>query len=437
MGFAAFAPLIGAGVSGLASASGGKGGGQSSSSGNQAIDIRNFAGFQQPALNGLFGALTGDVGENGQFGGVTDDSLLRVPGSATSAVDNALKTAQGLLGNLARFDPLGDLQGARQIATDDLSKQPFEEANKRFEDIFSRAGSLTDAELARDPTALVKSLLLPTAEGEFLPGQPNSNKFFESGVVQPALNDARNQIATLFTNSGRLNSPSAGQTVARETGRLAGGLRSNQFNLERGNQLNASQAIGSFDQNEGIRRLNAINAGNSAQLNATQGIQSTIAADEQRRLGLLGLRSGISGQQLGLQNSLISNTLPSLATAQTSLPFVPLSNFANIASLPLARQGTVTDLGTAQAAGPGGLSQLAGGALVGKGLFGDPGGSLLSGDIFGGGGKGGSSAPIGGLTGLGLGGQSGFTGALGGSGLSGSSLSFLGAGGSSSLPFNF
>ena len=369
MGFASAIPLASSAIGAIGGAAGGKGGKESSSGSAQAIDIRNFLDFQQPALSSLFNRLG-------------DPSLLGVPESATSAVDEALASTRGLLGQLAGIDPLGDLQGLRDIVNEDISKQPFQDVQDRFERLSGRAEQLTDAELARDPTALVKSLLLPTAEGRFLPGQDLANKFFEPGVVQPALTDARNQIATLFTNSGRLNSPSAAQTVARESGRISGGLRSNQFNQERANQLNASTAIGGFDQNEGIRRLNLINSGLTAQQNATSGLLGSVSADEARRASLLGLRGGISGQQLGLQSNLLSS-LPGLATAQTQLPFVPLTNFANIASLPLGKQGTILQTGTATQPGNGLLSNIAGGALAGKGI-----GTEIQGSL---GGKGGAN----------------------------------------------
>lgn len=350
----------------------GGGGGLFSSGASQetnALETRNllnFAPFQQDAISSVFNAL--------------EPSLLGVPLSSLAATDDALSSASGLLGQLRRLDPLGDLESTRQIISEGISLEPFNESRDRFEAIFRNARDQFGAELERDPTERVISLLLPTAEGRFLPGGDLANRFFEGGVVQPALEDARNQIATLFAGAGRLNSPSAAQTVARESGRIAGGLRSNQFNLERGNQLNASQAIGTFDANEAIRRLNTITGQANAQLAATQGLQSSIAAEEQRRQNLLNARAAISGQQLGLQQSLQSQ-LPQLAIQQTSLPFLPLSNFSNIAFQPLGQSGTIaTQSETEQTSTPSVFSTIAGTALTAAGLggFGGKGGTLAS-----------------------------------------------------------
>lgn len=364
MAFQAAIPLIAAGISAAGSIAGGSGGKKGGSSGNtnslQERDLQNFAPFQEPAISSVFNAL--------------NPGLLAVPPTATAATNSALSSAMGLLGQLRRQDPLGDLSGVRDIVNQDLGGERFGEAQERFEEIFDEAERLFGTEINRDAAERAVGLLLPTAEGRFLPGGDLANRFFEPGVVEPTLADARNQIATLFSGAGRLTSPSAAQTVARETGRIAGGLRSGQFNLERGNQLNAGQAIGTFDANEGIRRLNAVSGQTNARLAATQGIQSTLAAEQARRNNLLGIRAGISGQQLALQQSLQSQ-LPELAIQQSTLPFIPISNFANIAFQPLGQTGTVLSTGGgSQTQNPGILNSAAGGALLGQGLLGGLGG---------------------------------------------------------------
>ena len=348
-------------------------------------NLLNFAGFQRPAIQSVFDALV--------------PSLLNVPQSSINATNQALAGATGLLGQLQRFDPLGDLQGVQQVINEGLGGERFNEAQDRFEEIFDEAERLFGAELRINPVDRVASLLLPTAEGRFLPGGDLANRFFETGVVQPALEDARNQIATLFTQSGRLNSPSAAQTVARETGRIGGRLRSDQFNLERGNQLNASQAIGTFDANEAIRRLNAISSQTNARLAATQGIQGSIAAEEARRQNLLNARAGISGNLLGLQQSL-QGQIPQLAIQQTALPFLPLSNFADIAFRPLGQSGTIsTQSVTEQETSPSIFNTVAGTALTAAGLggFGNKGGTLASTGVPGFGAFGPNLGPLSGL----------------------------------------
>lgn len=351
-------------------------GAKTSSNSLEQRNLLNFAPFQQPAIDAIFGALTPEI--------------FQVPQSATNATNAALSNAQGLLGRISQFDPLGDLQGVRDIVNEDISKERFNEVQNIFKDIFRGSGSLFGNELNRNFAERAVGLLSPTAEGRFLPGQDLANRFFEPGVVEPALDDARNQIATLFSGSGRLNSPSAAQTVARETGRISGGLRSNQFQFERGLQQNAQTGIGQLDTAEGVRRLNAISGQTNAQLGATQGIQNAIAAEEQRRQNLLGIRSGLSGQQLGLQSGLI-NALPALASQQAQLPFVPLTAGSNIAFQPLGQSGTIATNSTSrQTSSPSLFNTVAGLGLTAAGL-----GAFDGGGLFGGFGKGATSAATG------------------------------------------
>lgn len=268
----------------------------------------NFAPFQRPAIDSVFSALLPE--------------LLNLPQEASDLASSGIGGFQNLLNGFARRPADDDLRGIFDVARDvsGLANQ-FNPAINMFDSIFKQAQGSNPGERAAN-------FLLPFARGDFLDrGNP-----FADRIVQSALDDATARTAATFEGAGRLRSGIAPRATAREAGRISGDIRGRLFESERGRQLSGATSLGQLDINSAIQKFNAM-------LGAAQGSLAGRTAEQDARVRSLGLAAGIGGNLAGLQQFGLSQALPA-ASQFSQLPFVPLTNFSNIAFSPLG--GTTT-----------------------------------------------------------------------------------------------
>lgn len=342
MGFAAAAPIIAAGIGAASSASSGKGGGKGGGGQTQNTDQQrtNFAPFQAPAISRVFDILEGGEGESILLGGTGRDTLLSVPEQASGALTNALGFANNLL--TGDTGPQRDLLNVQSLINEDLGGERFNDAIDRFETIGNRAEgafapfigrALELSEEGVDPR--FGDLLFETAQRD-----PAANPFVDR-LVGDVSTDVSNAVRDQFIASGGLEASAAPQAVAREVARASNQIRTAAFESEANRSLAAQQAGAQFDATNASQRLNAAIAGGNitnqrfgVELGAASGVLSGTQAEDARRRALIGLRAQNEAQLASLRLAGL-NAIPGLSQAFTELPFVPLSNFADIAFTPL------------------------------------------------------------------------------------------------------
>lgn len=328
---------------------------ESQSSSLETRNLLNFAPFQQPAIDQVFGALT--------------PNLLGLAPNVSGLSTSSLSGFQGLLDRFARAPADDDLRGFMRTASDVASLAgQFNPAIDLFEEVFDESGDLIRSELARNPIQGSIDFLTPFARGDFLDrGNP-----FADRIVQAALDDALARTTGTFSQAGRLRSGIAPQAVASQAGRISGAIRGPIFEAERGRQLGAATTIGQLRLNEAVNRLNAIRTGSDVRLRAAQGVLGGRTAEQSARLAGLGLAGNIGSRLLGAQQFGLANALPQAALA-AQLPFVPLTNFSNIAFAPLGQSGTIartSETESTSTRSP--LSTALGLGLTGASLFENP-----------------------------------------------------------------
>lgn len=152
--------------------------------------------------------------------------------------------------------------------------------------------------------------LSAVAQGKFLNG---GDPYFEN-VLQQATDKTADQINLLASSMGRTGSGANQGVLAREVGDLQARARSDQYNTERGRQVEAANLI---DQNRraqegiGLSALgglsSAYQAGQGQALNAANSYSSIMGANQDRRMQGAGQGSNI--YQTGLnqqQNALMA-----------------------------------------------------------------------------------------------------------------------------------
>lgn len=341
------------------------GGGSTTTTQNTNQISTNFAPFQSGAIGSVFDVL----GSN--------PSLLQVPELAEIASTNALQFGNDLLTGATGAQQ--DLLNFGTLINEDIGNERFNDAIDRFETIGNRAGGAfapfidRAAELAEsgiDPRA--GELLFETAQRG-----GTSNPFIDA-LVGDVSTDVTSGVLDEFigSGSGGLEASAAPEAVARAIGRESRRIRFDAFESEANRALQAQQALGQFDATNASQQLNAAIAGGNltnqrfgVELGAAGGVLQGTQAEVARRNALLGLRAQNEQALANLQLAGV-NAIPGLSRSLTELPFVPLSNFSEIAFAPLGQNVQGTTVGeTEQEQGLlGTLGQVAGLGLTAAGL---------------------------------------------------------------------
>lgn len=308
--------------------------GGSGKGGSSKTTQTNFADFQRPGLNRVFDVLSGGAGEDIILGGLGEDvlaggggrdSLLQVPPIASDSLFDALSFSRSLINGGSSSE--SELRNFESLINDEIGGKPFESTIDDIEDLRDAIEARFDRLAGTDPRA--GELLLETARGDFLGSNP-----FVDRLVGDVTTDVSNAVKDNFIAAGGLEASAAPQAIARESGRVANEIRFNVHEAERGRQETAKSNLATFDINLANQELEKLKSSFDRQLGAQSQINQLTQADVARRLNLIGARGNVATQLANLPLAGLNSVGP-LAQSFIEQPFIPLANFAEIASLPL------------------------------------------------------------------------------------------------------